>query len=264
MPQRLRSLQGCDADDRFQRLACGSPTLASLALITVIGMGLRVVLMMTVQERRQRQNRQINERLKVLIAAYKTLGGSFTGDLTVSPQHMRDVRRAERQREGDETSSGERGLAAAETATASNTMNWRRKRRLFTDDENRGRAFGGPVWLEASSRPAAGHVVGLYRDPSLPGFGALCRTNRLLCLVWLRAAPHENDFVPQPCCFLEIKGMRSSPHPFVQGLDRVGHRPVNVSLGFWISRGRPVFAEVRATRSLFDTCPARPSELADS
>lgn len=65
--------------------------LAGLALITVVGMGLRVLLMMTVQERRQRQNRQINERLKVLIAAYKTLGGSFTGDLTVDPMHKRDL-----------------------------------------------------------------------------------------------------------------------------------------------------------------------------
>jgi hypothetical protein len=39
-------------------------------------------------------NRQINERLRVLIAAYKTLGGSFTGDLTVDPTHLRDLKRA--------------------------------------------------------------------------------------------------------------------------------------------------------------------------
>jgi uncharacterized membrane protein YgcG len=78
-------------------------TLASLALITIIGVGLRMLLMMTVQERRQRQNRQINERLKVLIAAYKTLGGSFTGELTVDPSHMRDVVRGARGNpEGDE------------------------------------------------------------------------------------------------------------------------------------------------------------------
>jgi hypothetical protein len=30
-----------------------------------------------------------------LIAAYKTLGGSFTGDLTVDPSHKRDLRRNE-------------------------------------------------------------------------------------------------------------------------------------------------------------------------
>lgn len=89
-------------------------TLASLALITVIGMGLRVLLMMTVQERRQRQNRQINERLKVLIAAYKTLGGSFTGELTVSPLHMRDLRRAERQRAGQNQPDENLGETAAE------------------------------------------------------------------------------------------------------------------------------------------------------
>jgi uncharacterized membrane protein YgcG len=37
-------------------------------------------------------NRQINERLRALMAAYKTLGGSFTGDLTVDPAHHRDLR----------------------------------------------------------------------------------------------------------------------------------------------------------------------------
>ena len=86
-------------------------TLASLALITIIGMGLRLLLMMTVQERRQRQNRQINERLKVLIAAYKTLGGSFTGELTVDPLHLRDLRRmaprdGETAEDAGETSAG--------------------------------------------------------------------------------------------------------------------------------------------------------------
>src|SRR5690606_32347952 len=55
---------------------------------------LRLVAMQTIQQRRERENRQINERLKVLIAAYKTLGGSFTGDLAVDPRHLRDLRRA--------------------------------------------------------------------------------------------------------------------------------------------------------------------------
>ncbi len=67
--------------------------LAGLALITLIGMGVRLVMMMTIQQRRERQNRQINERLRTLIAAYKTLGGSFTGDLSVDPRHLRDIRR---------------------------------------------------------------------------------------------------------------------------------------------------------------------------
>lgn len=68
-------------------------TLIGLTLITVIGVGIRLVIMMRVQERRQRANRQINERLRTLMAAYKTLGGSFTGDLAVDPTHLRDLRR---------------------------------------------------------------------------------------------------------------------------------------------------------------------------
>ncbi len=49
-------------------------------------------MMVTFQQRRERMNRQINERLRTLIAAYKALGGSFTGDLTVNPTHLRDLR----------------------------------------------------------------------------------------------------------------------------------------------------------------------------
>ena len=67
-------------------------TLAGLALVTLIGVGVRLLMMMTLQQRRERVNRQINERLKTLIAAYKTLGGSFTGDLMVDPRHLRDLR----------------------------------------------------------------------------------------------------------------------------------------------------------------------------
>lgn len=67
-------------------------TLVGLALVTLIGVGLRVVMMLTLQQRRERQNRQINERLRALIGAYKTLGGSFTGDLSVDPRHRRDAR----------------------------------------------------------------------------------------------------------------------------------------------------------------------------
>lgn len=67
--------------------------LASLLLVTLVGVGLRLLAMMTIQQRRERVNRQINERLKTLIAAYKTLGGSFTGDLAVDPTHLGDLRR---------------------------------------------------------------------------------------------------------------------------------------------------------------------------
>ena len=77
-------------------------TLLGLAVITLIGVGVRLVLLQTVQQRRERENRQVNERLRTLIAAYKTLGGSFTGDLAVDPTHLRDL--AEDQRPGSDRS----------------------------------------------------------------------------------------------------------------------------------------------------------------
>nr|WP_255696907.1 hypothetical protein [Sandaracinobacteroides sayramensis] len=66
--------------------------LIGIALFTFIGVGIRLVMMMTIQQRRERLNRQINERLRALIAAYKVLGGSFTGTLTVDPTHLRQLR----------------------------------------------------------------------------------------------------------------------------------------------------------------------------
>ncbi len=68
-------------------------TLLGLSLITLIGVGARLLAMQTIQQRRERENRQINERLRTLIAAYKTLGGSFTGDLAVNPIHFREWKR---------------------------------------------------------------------------------------------------------------------------------------------------------------------------
>lgn len=68
-------------------------TLLSLAVVTIIGVGIRLLTMVTIQQRRERLNRQINERLRTLIAAYKLLGGSFTGNLAVDPSHRRDLRR---------------------------------------------------------------------------------------------------------------------------------------------------------------------------
>ncbi len=67
-------------------------TLIGAALFTLISMGIRLIMMFTIQQRRERTNRQINERLRTLIAAYKTLGGSFTGNLSVDPTHLRDMR----------------------------------------------------------------------------------------------------------------------------------------------------------------------------
>ena len=83
-------------------------TLIGLALFTLIGIGIRLLVMVTIQQRRERMNRQINERLRTLISAYKVLGGSFTGNLVVDPQHLRDLRKAPAV-EGEEapTASGE-------------------------------------------------------------------------------------------------------------------------------------------------------------
>jgi hypothetical protein len=66
-------------------------TLVGLAVVSLIMVGIRLLLMQTVQHKRERDNRQINERLRTLIAAYKTLGGSFTGNLAVDPTHLRDL-----------------------------------------------------------------------------------------------------------------------------------------------------------------------------
>ncbi len=74
-----------------------------MALFTLLGVGIRLLVMVTIQQRRERMNRQINERLRTLIAAYKTLGGSFTGDLTVDPAHLRDLRHRNEPIAEDET-----------------------------------------------------------------------------------------------------------------------------------------------------------------
>lgn len=66
--------------------------MLGLILVSAVAVGIRLVLMQTIQRRRERENRQINERLRTLIAAYKTLGGSFTGELSVDPTHLRDLR----------------------------------------------------------------------------------------------------------------------------------------------------------------------------
>jgi heme exporter protein D len=67
-------------------------TLLGLVVVSLVAVGIRLLVMHSVQQRRERQNRQINERLKTLIAAYKVLGGSFTGELSVDPSHLRELR----------------------------------------------------------------------------------------------------------------------------------------------------------------------------
>jgi heme exporter protein D len=85
-------------------------TLLGLVVVTVTMVGIRLLVMETVQQRRNRENRQINERLRTLIAAYKTLGGSFTGELAVDPTHLRDLLASAR---GGDTKSGEDISASA-------------------------------------------------------------------------------------------------------------------------------------------------------
>jgi len=79
----------------FSSWQAGLGTLVGLALVSLVAVGIRLLFMQTMQQRRERANRQVNERLKTLIAAYKTLGGSFTGDLAVDPSHLRELRMAE-------------------------------------------------------------------------------------------------------------------------------------------------------------------------
>lgn len=86
-------------------------TVLGLVVVSIIAIGVRLLLMQTVQKRRERENRQVNERLRTLIVAYKTLGGSFTGDLAVDPAHLRDLRRqavAAAESAGDEAASSDR------------------------------------------------------------------------------------------------------------------------------------------------------------
>jgi hypothetical protein len=98
-------------------------TLLGLAAITLLGVGIRLLMMLTIQQRRERVNRQINERLRALIAAYKTLGGSFTGNLTVDPRHWRDFRR-------DGERASESDAASVMEVSAENATEWDRPRRV--------------------------------------------------------------------------------------------------------------------------------------
>jgi len=67
-------------------------TLLGMVVFTFLMVAIRLLVTQMVQQRRERENRQINERLRTLIAAYKVLGGSFTGILTVDPTHLSDLR----------------------------------------------------------------------------------------------------------------------------------------------------------------------------
>jgi hypothetical protein len=117
-------------------------SFVGLALVTLIGVVIRLVLMQSVQARRDRENRQINERLRTLIAAYKTLGGSFTGSLEVDPRHKRDLKAGADPPDGDRT---RRIRDAAESALSDIIL-------LGTEDQVQ-------LAARASSQLVAGHTV---------------------------------------------------------------------------------------------------------
>ncbi|MDM0103299.1 hypothetical protein QTH97_00015 [Variovorax sp. J22R24] len=94
-------------------------TLVGLVLVSLVAVGVRLLIMHGVQQRRERQNRQINERLKTLIAAYKTLGSSFTGDLAVDPSHLREIRLREGAEGSRSNDAGSTQRTVIEEAAAS-------------------------------------------------------------------------------------------------------------------------------------------------
>jgi hypothetical protein len=102
-------------------------TLLGLALFSLVVIGIRLLVMHTIQLRRERENRQINERLRTLIAAYKVLGGSFTGNLVVDPAHLKDQRVA-----GQAVEDGDAGANAAggDASTGDERPGGERRRRI--------------------------------------------------------------------------------------------------------------------------------------
>jgi heme exporter protein D len=106
-------------------------TLLGLVVFTLVAVGIRLLVMQRVQQRRERQNRQINERLKTLIAAYKTLGGSFTGNLGVDPSHLRELRlRAAAAQAAVDAAQGGVGAVPQEDAADAGDAGAERRRRI--------------------------------------------------------------------------------------------------------------------------------------
>ena len=99
-------------------------SLLGLILMTLVAVGIRLIVMQTIQRKQQRENRQINERLRTLIAAYKTLGGSFTGELVVDPLHLRQLRQQQNPHPLDEDSV----LTAVSIGTQDDEASERRRR----------------------------------------------------------------------------------------------------------------------------------------
>jgi type II secretory pathway pseudopilin PulG len=120
-------------------------TVVGLAVITLIAVGIRLLVMQTVQQRRERENRQVNERLKTLISAYKTLGGSFTGNLAVDPSHLRDLQSNAATGQGSSSDRPRRIRDAVEAALSDVIL-------LGTEDQVR-------LAARAAAEMAAGHRV---------------------------------------------------------------------------------------------------------
>ena len=120
-------------------------TLLGLVLVSVVAVGVRLLVMQTVQQRRERENRQINERLKTLIAAYRTLGGSFTGELAVDPRHLRDLRQLAADAPGGGSDRARRVRDAVEAALSDIIL-------LGTDEQVR-------LAAQAAGEMAAGRPV---------------------------------------------------------------------------------------------------------
>lgn len=93
-------------------------TVLGLALFALIGVGIRVLMLLTIQQRQQRMNRQINERLRTLIAAYKVLGGSFTGELLVDPTHLRELRQRTAEAEAEQATGSDRARRIRDSVEA--------------------------------------------------------------------------------------------------------------------------------------------------
>ncbi len=63
---------------RFPDFGALPLTLISSLVVAVVLLGIRIFVMQRVQTKRQRENRQETERLRSLVAAYRSLAGSFS------------------------------------------------------------------------------------------------------------------------------------------------------------------------------------------
>jgi hypothetical protein len=136
--------------------------LLSLTVVTLVFVGIRLLALQTIQQRRERQNRQINERLRTLIAAHKTLGGSFAGDLAVDPTHMRDLHVPH----DDDTAAnpdapGEPSVSTGARCRRQRWRGWCWSLRRSTARNSRRRRRGAPL------TPGRRGPAGIYMRPSM-------------------------------------------------------------------------------------------------